>query len=264
MAIDLHCHVLPGIDDGPDSIEGSLALARAAAAAGTRTLVATPHVSWRYPNQASTITRLVAELNERLHAEGVALEVRSGAEIATTHLASIAPAELSSLTLGAGRWLLVEPPKTPVATGLDSLLLDVQRRGHRIVLAHPERCQAFHRDRSVLESLVRSGVLTSITAGSLVGRFGGRVRSFAQGLVRDGLVHNVASDAHDHARRRPGMAHELEEAGLAPLADWLTREVPAAILEDREIAPRPAVDSPLHADPDRDTPRRRPWWRRHR
>lgn len=262
MAIDLHCHVLPGIDDGPDSIEGSVALARAAADAGTRTLVATPHVNWRYPNQASTIARLVAELNERLHADGVALDVRSGAEIATMQLASIAPAELAGLGLGAGRWLLVEPPVTPVATGLDSLLLDVQRQGHRIVLAHPERCQAFHRDRALLESLVRSGILTSITAGSLVGRFGGRVRQFALGLVRDGLAHNVASDAHDHARRRPGMAHELQEAGLAPLTDWLTREVPAAILEDGEIAPPPDGDWRNDGAADRDTSRRWPWRRR--
>ncbi len=108
--IDLHSHVLPGIDDGPDSIEGSLALARAAAAAGTRTLLATPHVSWRYPNDASTIARLVDELNERLRTERIELEVRPGAEIAMTRLADVEPEELSRLELGGSRWLLVEPP----------------------------------------------------------------------------------------------------------------------------------------------------------
>jgi protein-tyrosine phosphatase len=254
--IDLHCHVLPGIDDGPNSIEGSLVLARAAAAAGTRTLLATPHVSWHYPNDAATIARLVDELNARLAAEGVTLGVCPGAEIAMTRLADLAPEELSRLGLNAGRWLLVEPPFAPVATGLDSILLDLQHRGHRIVLAHPERCHAFHRDRAMLESLVRSGVLTSITAGSLVGRFGSAVRRFALELVRDGLVHNVASDAHDHAHRPPGMAAELQQAGLAPLADWLTRQVPAAILDDVEI-PSP----PPSAVPDVEIPRR-PWWHR--
>src|SRR5271165_6849870 len=82
--IDLHCHVLAGIDDGPRTIEGSLALVRAAAEAGTRTLVATPHVSARYRNDAAAIAKLTAELNGRLAAEGIALEVLAGAEIAIT------------------------------------------------------------------------------------------------------------------------------------------------------------------------------------
>jgi protein-tyrosine phosphatase len=254
--IDLHCHVLPGIDDGPDSIEGSLALARAAVAGGTHTLLATPHVSWRYPNDAPTIARLVDELNERLHTEEIALEVLPGAEIAMTRLADIEPKDLSGLGLGGGGWLLVEPPFTPVLTGLDSILLNLQSRGHRILLAHPERCHAFHRDPEMLESLVRSGVLTSVTAGSLVGQFGADVRRFALKLARDGLIHNVASDAHDHIQRPPSIAAELEQAGLTPLADWLTRQVPEAILSDGEIPPRPAVDPP---PPET---KRRAWWRR--
>ena len=254
--IDLHCHVLPGIDDGPDTIAGSVALARAAAAAGTRTLVATPHVSWRYPNEPDAIARLVDEVKARLAAEGVALELRPGAEIAMTRLVDIDPAQLPRLSLGGGPWLLIEPPFTPVATGLDTVMLDLQQRGHRILLAHPERCPAFHRDPRMLESLVRAGVLTSITAGSLVGHFGEPVRRFALELARDGLIHNVASDAHDHVNRPPGMADELRQAGLGPLTEWLTQEVPAAILGGDEIPPRPAV-----ALPGIGTPRRR-WWRR--
>jgi protein-tyrosine phosphatase len=134
--------------------------------------------------------------------------------------------------------------------------MDLQRRGERIVLAHPERCQAFHRDRGVLESLVRAGVLTSITAGSLVGRFGEQVRRFSRGLVRDGMVHNVASDAHDHVHRPPGVAVELERGGLAPLADWLTVQVPSAILEDADIPP-----TPMEVIADIESAWR-PWWRR--
>lgn len=239
--IDLHCHVLPGIDDGPKTIEGSLALARAAVAAGMRTLVATPHVSARYPNDADTIARLVGELNGRLVEEGVQLDVLAGAEIAITYLAEIEPAELSRLGLGGGGWLLVEPPFALVAVGLEGLLLDLQGSGHSLVLAHPERCPALQRDRQVVRSLADAGVLMSITAGSLVGRFGGEVRRYALELVREGLVHNVASDAHDSTHRHPGMARELEKAGLAPLAGWLTRAVPAAILSGGEIPPRPAA-----------------------
>jgi protein-tyrosine phosphatase len=239
--IDLHCHVLPGIDDGPETIGGSLALARAAAAAGVRTLVATPHVSWRYPNDADTIIGLVDELDERLAAEGVPLEMRTGAEVALTQLAEIEPSQLSRLRLGGGEWLLVEPPFTSVATMLDAILHDLQRRGDRILLAHPERCAAFHRDPGMLSTIIRGGILTSITAGSLVGRFGGPARRFALKLVQEGMVHNVASDAHDLAGRPPGMAAELAQAGLAPLAEWLTEAVPAAILNGQEIPARPPL-----------------------
>jgi len=239
--IDLHCHVLPGIDDGPDTIEGSLELARASSAAGVRTIVATPHVNRRYPNDAATIARLVGELNERLRSEAIAIEVRPGAEIALTSIVDMAPEQIAELALGgSGGWLLIEPPFTPAAGGIDAILLDIVRQGHRVVLAHPERCPAFHRDRPVLESLVRAGILTSITAGSLVGSFGGDVRRFALGLVRDGLVHNVASDAHDHLNRPPGIAAELRQAHLQSLGGWFTEQVPAAILAGEEIPPPPA------------------------
>lgn len=254
--IHLHCHVLPSIDDGPATMEASVALVRAAAATGARTLVATPHVSWHYPNDADTIARLLDELRAHLAAEEVSLEVRPGAEIAMTHLADIDPTQLPRLGLGGGPWLLVEPPFTPVASNLDAILLDLQRRGHRVLLAHPERCPAFHRDPRMLESLVRAGVLTSITAGSLVGRFGGEVRRFALELARAGMVHNVASDAHDLARRQPGIATELEQAGLGPLTEWLTQTVPAAILDGGEIPSRPAI---ALSDGQ---PSRRSWWPR--
>jgi len=254
--IDLHCHVLPGIDDGPETIDGSVALARAAEAAGTRTIVATPHVSSRYPNDAATIAGLVEEMNTRFAAEGLALNVLSGAEIAITRIIDITADELLRLELGGGGWLLLEPPFTSVGIGLDTILLGLQHRGHRILLAHPERCLALRRDPRMLEALLASGVLMSITAGSLVGRFGGEVRRFALELARAGLIHNVASDAHDHLQRPPGIAGELAQAGLTPLADWLTQEVPAALLAGEEIPPRPEVALMIPRDS------RSAWWHR--
>lgn len=252
--IDLHCHVLPGIDDGPSTIADSLALARAAAEAGTRTLVATPHVSWEYPNRADTIARLVDELERMLGSQSTALVIRSGAEVAMTRVVDIAPHELSRLTLGGGQWLLLEPPFTPVASGLDRVVADLQQRGHGVVLAHPERCPALHRDRPMLERLVESGVVTSVTAGSLGGKFGSVVRRFSLELVRDGLVHNVASDAHDALQRPPSIAAELERAGLGELTDWLTQAVPGAILDGGAIPPRPDIDISSAV------PARRPRW----
>ena len=242
--IDLHCHVLAGIDDGPQAIDGSVAIARAAAAAGIHTIVATPHVSRRYPNQAETIGELVGELNARLAEEAPQIRVVPGAEIALTQAIDLTSQQSSALGLGGGPWMLVEPPLTPVASSLDALLLGLQRRGHRIVLAHPERCPAFHSDPQMLGSLVRAGVVTSITAGSLVGRFGGEVRRFALALAQEDMIHNVASDAHDDARRPPGLMAELEQAGLGALAPWLTEAVPGAILAGEEIPPRPVALRP--------------------
>ena len=242
--IDLHCHVLPGIDDGPETIEGSVALVRAAAAAGIDTLVATPHVAAQYPNDAETIARLVGVLSGRLEQEQIPVTILRGAEIAITHLPELDPGELSRLGLGGGPWLLLEPPFGPVAPGLEATLMDLRRSGHRLVLAHPERCAALQRDPAALRSLAAAGVVMSVTAGSLAGRFGGEVRRHAMRLAREGLIHNVTSDAHDTRKRAPGLAGELEQAGLGPLTEWLTTLVPAAVLAGEPIPPRPRREPP--------------------
>jgi protein-tyrosine phosphatase len=255
--IDLHCHVLPGIDDGPDTIEGSVELARAAVTAGTETLVATPHVSVRYPNEHEVIAGLVEQLTQRLRSDGVELRVREGAEIAITRLVDMKADQLATLGLGGGPWLLVEAPFVPSLSGLDGVLADLQERGHHVVLAHPERSAAFQRDPQLLARLVGGGALTSITAGSLTGRFGSTVRRFARQLVEAELVHNVASDAHDCDERTPELAAHLHRSGLSPLLEWLTSEVPGAILRGEETIPaRPATAIPLAMR------RPRQWWRR--
>lgn len=243
--IDLHCHVLPGIDDGPTTIEGSVALARAAALDGTNVLLATPHVNHRYPNDPDAIAQGVRRMNERLTQEGIEIEVRVGAELAMTRLVELEPSQVARYGLGGSGWLLVECPLTSIAAGFDILVLDLKHRGHRVLLAHPERSPTFRREPHKLQRLVQEGALTSITSGALTGRFGSEVRSFALRLIRDGLVHNVASDAHDHVQRPPTLRADLVLAGLEPLADWLTRAVPAAILTDQEIPPRPVVSPPV-------------------
>ncbi len=254
--IDLHTHILPGIDDGPSTFEESLELARAASSAGTRVMVATPHVSWSYPNDAETIAPLIDELNLRIRLEEIELEVLAGAEIAMTRLVDMRGAELSDLSLNRGPWILLEPPFAPAVTGLDMLVFDLQRRGHEILLAHPERCPAFHREPEMLREFVHEGVLASVTAGSLVGRFGGEVRRFALMMAREGWIHNVTSDTHDPVKRPPSVLAELRQAGLEPLQNWLVEEVPAAILAGEEVPPRPAVALPgIEPVP-------RTWWRR--
>jgi protein-tyrosine phosphatase len=254
---DLHCHILPGIDDGPATIDGSLALARLAVERGVQTIVATPHVSHYYDNDAATIARLTDEVNGALRDAHIPLTVLAGAEIALTRASELASEELGALTLAGGPWVLLEPPFTSTATGIELAVGELAEQGYGILLAHPERCPAFQRDPRQLESLVRGGALTSITAGSLVGRFGASVKRFALELFEAELVHNVASDAHDVEQRQPGIANELEQAGLSAMREWLTDAVPRALLNGEESMPeRPAFSflaTPSHGGS---------WWRR--
>ena len=243
--IDLHTHVLPGIDDGPPTVEGSLELARGAVADGATTMVATPHVTWDLPgNDAARIAQAVAALQEELDRAGIELKLRTGGELAITRAYELDDDELEALRLGGGPWLLAECPLGPAAPGFDAALEAIAARGHRIVLAHPERCPALHRDPELLRRLVGAGMLTSITAGALLGRFGSPVKKFALWMFEHDLVHNVASDAHDAVRRPPGIREALAAAdrelpGIADRAEWLTLSVPAAMLAGNQIPEPP-------------------------
>jgi protein-tyrosine phosphatase len=239
--IDLHCHILPAVDDGPPSEQATLEMARAHVDAGVSRVLATPHVTWDIPTSAATVAQKVGEVNGLLREHDLPLEVLPGGEIGLTRVTDLDDGELRGLALGGGPWLLVESPLTPSATNFDAVLHHVQARGHRVVLAHPERCPAFQREPERLAALVHAGMLTSITAGALIGRFGGTVERYAHELVRDGLVHNVASDAHDASRRPPGLRGPLEAAGYGEHADYWCAEVPAAIVGGDEVPmPPPA------------------------
>jgi len=237
--IDLHFHCLPGVDDGPADVEAAVMLVRAAASEGVEAVVATPHVSWDWPNNAETIGRAVRELTAVLAARSVAVRIYPGAEVALTRAYEFSDLELRTLRLGAGPWVLIEPPHGRGVTAVESMLNGLQERGHRIVLAHVERSPAFQDDEELLGRLVARGMLASITAGSLTGRFGRVARRAAERFLADGLIHNVASDAHDCRGRPPGVLRELSSQSLAAQAPWLTQEVPAAILSGSAIPPAP-------------------------
>ncbi len=246
--IDLHTHVLPGIDDGPATVEDSLAFARVAAAAGTTEIVATPHVTWDIANTAAIVAEGVASLQAAFDAEGIAIRLRTGGELAISRAVELDDEELRGLRLGGGEWILAECPLSAAAAGFEALLHHLQSRGNRIVLAHPERSPVIQRHPDKLRAFVDAGMLSSITAGSLTGRFGSTVQRFTHDLVVEGLVHNVASDAHDPRRRRPGMAGPIAEAdedlpGLADRTEWLCLDVPRAIFDGGPI-PRPPGDTP--------------------
>ena len=226
--IDVHSHVLPAIDDGPRTTQ----------------IVATPHVSWRFQTSSATMRDGVAAVQAELDAHGIPLRVRTGAELALTRAADLDHGELRALRLGGGEWLLAECPLSSAAPGIDRLMHQLQAQGHRILLAHPERAPEFHRNPDVLRRLVDAGMLTQITAGSLVGRFGSTVQRFTFDLVTEGLVHNIASDAHNATRRPPSLRAEIEEAdaelpGLLDQADWLCEQIPRAVLDGGAIPPSP-------------------------
>jgi protein-tyrosine phosphatase len=243
--IDLHCHVLPGIDDGPATLEQALDLARRAEAAGIATIAATPHVDWSYPaNDAARVAAGVDALQAELDAAGIGMRVVRGGEVAVTRAVDLPDEELRALTLGGGPWLLLECPLSPaLAPGFVDAARSLAVRGHRLLLAHPERSPVFQRDPGALEELVAGGMLAQVTAAALVGRFGRTAREAGLRMVRDGLVHVAASDAHGGGRA-PSILAELEEAGLGELAPWLAREAPAAILAGEPLPPRPEVAPP--------------------
>jgi protein-tyrosine phosphatase len=246
--IDLHTHILPGVDDGPETIEGSLAIARSAVAAGTRTLVATPHINRAYDLDPPRVLEAAQLLREALDREGIELELLTGGEISIRRLARLHEEEIDALRLGDGPYLLIESPLTSGAWELTEVVERLHSDGYGVLLAHPERCPGFHRDPALLQGLVAQGALCSITAGALAGRFGGTVNRFALKLLREGLVHDVASDTHDTRRRSPELRAPLNIAaerlpGLDGQAKWLTEGVPAAILAGEPLPECPALPS---------------------
>ena len=244
--IDLHCHILPGVDDGPQTMEEALDLARVAVAGGIATTIATPHVTWDHQhNTAAAIAGHVAALNAELQAADIALEVRPGAEIAMTRVGDLAQDELEGLRLGGGSHLLVECPLSAVGVPFGPIVGALRAAGHQVLLAHPERCPAFQRDPDAYFALVEDpGVLGQVTSGAIVGRFGPPARELGLRLLREGGAQVVSTDAHSAGRRRPSLAPELEEAGLGELTGWLCQEVPAAVLDARPVPPSPSPPLP--------------------
>lgn len=237
--IDLHCHLLPGIDDGPADLGGTLTMARLHLQAGVQTVAATPHVSWDTPTETAAIELRLADVRAALAAAELPLEVVVGAEIDVHQAISRSDDELRSLALGGGPWLLLEAPLRQ-GVALAPVAHALLERGHRVLIAHPERSPLVQRDPEALRELVRAGAATQVTAGSFAGHFGRTVREYAEGLLEAGLVHSVASDAHDAVRRPPGIAEPLAAAGLDDLASLLGHDVPAAILAGDALPAVPA------------------------
>lgn len=239
--IDLHSHILPGVDDGAGSMSESVEMARAAVADGIRVIAATPHVRADYPTLPETMERVLGELRGSLRAAEVPLQVLPGAEVAFDLLPRLSSDDLLRFGLGGSeRYLLVELPYVGWPLDVGHRLLDLRRRGFWPVIAHPERIDEVQRSPERLRPLVEAGALVQVTAAAIDGRIGRRARDAAFALLGRGLAHIVASDAHSPDVRRVGLSAAVRAIGDQDLASWLTREVPAAILAGGPVPTRPA------------------------
>jgi protein-tyrosine phosphatase len=244
---DLHFHLLPGVDDGPADLPESLDLARAALAAGTSTVVATPHVRTDLgPTDAREVAGRVRELRASLAAAGLPLEVACGAELGHEMAFRLRQEELALLAQGppGGRWLLVETPFHGIGEDFHAATAELRRRGFGVLVAHPERSADAALDGAAgLRRELAAGSLAQLNALSLTGGHGEDARSAAWALLADDLAAVVASDAHGPSRPpalRPAY-RALVEGGLAPVtAGALVGAGPRALLA-RGISPGAAV-----------------------
>ena len=235
--IDLHSHVLPGLDDGADDVEQAVAICQAAAADGIEVLAATPHVRHDYPTSVEQMESALAMLEG---AAGQLVRLLPGGELALEELGRPVE-ELRRFGLGGNPgYLLVETPYIGWPLGIARQLVGLHASGIVPVLAHPERNPEVQLRPSVLEPLVAMGTLIQLTAASVDGRLGRSARECARHLLDRRLAHLIASDAHSPAVRAIGMRAAADALGDASLARWLTLEVPGSIVDGLSLPARPA------------------------
>ena len=250
--IDLHCHILPGIDDGPATVEESIALGRVLADAGVRTVAATPHLRDDHPG---VVPAELAQRCEALAGEfarvDVELTVVPAGEVDLLWALEASPADLRLASYGQwGTDLLLETPYGPLPPNFEEHLFKIALGGYRVLLAHPERNPGFQSEPDRLAELVRRGTLLQITTGSLLNPpRRSRSARLAHHLLREGLVHVIASDAHSAgASPRAPEWSALETArdlvGPSRLA-WMVEAAPRAILDGLPLPPPPGIGNKM-------------------
>lgn len=209
--IDLHSHILPGIDDGAKTLDVSLEMARIAVADGIRTMACTPHIyPGMYMNDGPGIEAARASLQSALDQAGIGLRLVVGADV---HLV---PGLLDGLksgripTLNGSRYLLLEPSHTMLPPRLEESVFDLIASGYTPVITHPERLTWVEGHYPVFRRLIEQGAWVQVTAGALTGIFGKRAQRWGERFVGDGLTHILATDAHSAGRRLPRLSAGLE------------------------------------------------------
>jgi protein-tyrosine phosphatase len=242
--IDLHCHILPAIDDGARDLEDSVAMARQAAADGIAAVCATPHIRHDHDVRIEEIAGRVAALNGRLGEEGVGVRILPGGEVAETAVEALSEEELGRVSLGGGGWILLEPAPGPLSDTLTRRVAHLAERGHRALIAHPER----HLSADMFEriaALIVEGALVQATADFFLRE---QMADGMLAMAEAGLVHVLSSDSHTAVAGRPlrlGPAVERLRgvAQVEPHLDWMVGTAPRAIVsgEQLELPFGPAV-----------------------
>lgn len=231
--VDIHCHILPGIDDGSPSLADSLDMARMASADGVATIIATPHADHEYPPRpALELVQRVADLQRAIDGIGVPLRILPGADVQIVESLCQRVQSREILTLAdTGRYILLELPHD-IYVPIEGLMADLQKIGVRSILSHPERNVGIQSNLKLLPALVQRGCLLQVTAGSILGEFGREPKLAALAMLRQRLVHFVASDAHSPRRRKP-LLHDAWRAVTSSTdeayADRIFKHLPAAV-----------------------------------
>ena len=234
--IDTHCHLLPGLDDGPGSANDSVELARQLSAQGIRRVLCTPHYSSLFPTDHAAAAARLRALEPLIRTAGIELETSLAAEIGPAYAAS-APLEALLERSIERQYALIEvlPDSSPAA--LSTICHRLREHGLQAVLGHPERAHAVQRRPHVLDRLQADGALLQVVAPSLVGRWGRHVQRAAWRLVDTGRADLLASDAHGPSRRRPLMREACdliaERLGDGVVAE-LTERKPRLVLDGRQ------------------------------
>lgn len=262
---DLHCHLLPGCDDGPPSWDAAMELARALAAQGVTTVAATPHGPRSSHAQPYTIDGLrstVMRLREHLQHARISLQVVLGMENELDYGLVEQLHSGQRLACGSSNVVLLESPSDYLSDGLERAIYELQLAGYRVVLAHPERTRSVQQNPNTLLPLIERNVLVQITAASLVGGHGERLQQVALQLLRHGMVQLVASDAHAATGRRAPLlaeAHALVSELQGPaVAQQLFSTTPQCLLNSQ---PLPAFNPiPIDTSSPATSSRTRRWW----
>jgi protein-tyrosine phosphatase len=243
--IDLHSHILPGVDDGASSLADSFAMARMAVADGIEVMACTPHFMLGvYDNTAFETRQRIASLNQHLAEEGIPLALVTGsdAHIRPDFLQCLRDGNI--LTLHDSRYVLFEPPHNILPPRLEDLLFNISVAGYVPILTHPERLKWIEQSYETFQSLVKAGVWMQITSGSLTGRFGKRPQYWSKRMLAEGMVSILATDAHN-VRSRPPLLSEGFDVVVSEIgreeAEHLVFTRPLGVLEDRHPNELPAL-----------------------
>jgi protein-tyrosine phosphatase len=240
--IDIHCHILPGIDDGPETMEESLGMAEAAIADGITHVAATPHSSDEYSFDFARVRALCKDLQERI---GSRLELATGCDfhVNAENLAALKQ-DAARFTINQKNHLLVEFDEFAILPAMDQMLHELQLAGLQPIVTHPERNGLLRRQPERLARWVRLGCAAQVTGGSLTGVFGTSAQRDAMRWIEQGLIHFVASDAHN-LRRRPLTLRPAFEAARKRFGEEIARalfvENPRAAWEGRPLPYVPEV-----------------------